>query len=272
MNVLTFLSDFGIKNSYVAQMKGVALSIASQVKCYDICHQVPAHDIESGAFLLRSAVDFYPKGTVHVAVVDPGVGTSRKGIVVLTQKHIFVGPDNGLLIPAARSQGSFRVFEITNPRLQRIQLSKTFHGRDIFTPVASHIINGISFDTIGPQIQDFVDLQFPVAIKNEAGFEAKVLYVDDFGNIITNIEHQQIKDMISTGAQLLLRSGAKETPIKLVDSYGFVEKGELLATVGSSGFLEISVNQGNASILLKKERKDTITLDFIDISKDDHVL
>ena len=272
MNVLTFLSDFGMKSGYVGQMKGVALTLAPQVKCVDISHDVPAHDIVAGAFILRNSVGFFPKGTVHVAVVDPGVGTKRRGIVVLTQRHIFVGPDNGLLIPAARFIGDFRVYEITNPRLQGDNASNTFHGRDIFTPVAAHVINGISFDTIGPQIQDFVDLQFPRAEKNGSGFDAKVLFIDDFGNIITNIEENQIKGTIRSGDQLILGSGSKKTSLRFVDSYGSVKKGELLATIGSSGFLEISVNQGIASKLLKKERNDMITLNFPGVSKDDPIL
>ena len=271
MNLITFLSDFGTKSGYVAQMKGVATAIAPQVKCIDISHGIPPQDIQAGALVLQNSVSYFPKGTIHVAVVDPGVGTKRRGIVVLTRTQILVGPDNGLLIPAARSLGTFRVYEITNPLLQREKVSKTFHGRDIFAPIAAHILNGVSFDKIGPEIYDYVDLRFPLAVRKDDVIDANVLLIDDFGNVITNVEYKQIETMAKPGDEIVLSVGKKKHKLKFVESYGFVKKGDLLATVGSSGLLEISINQGNASEFLTVHREDAISFDFSEISKDNAI-
>ncbi len=161
MKIMTFLTDFGTRNTYVAQMKAVALSL-SDATLIDITHDVAPHDVREGAFLLQTAAPDFPVGTVHVAVVDPGVGTSRKGIVITTKSQILVGPDNGLLLPTARALGSFTVYEITNPKYMVSPISPTFHARDIFTPVAAHIVEGVSFEDIGSQIDDVVDLYFVV--------------------------------------------------------------------------------------------------------------
>ncbi|MFH1013461.1 MAG: S-adenosyl-l-methionine hydroxide adenosyltransferase family protein [Thermoplasmatota archaeon] len=268
MNVITFLSDFGSRSSYVAQMKGVALSIAPQVKCIDITHEVPSYNVRNGAFILRSAAPYFPKGTVHVAVVDPGVGTDRRGIVVITQSQIFVGPDNGLLIPAARMFGTFFVYEIKNAEMQGKIVSNTFHGRDIFAPIAAHILSGISFQRVGPQIQDFVDLSFSPAVRNEGIVDANVLCIDGFGNIITNVEHNQIQDVLQPGRDISLIVGKKKTSIRCAEFYGMVKPGEPLATIGSSGYLEININQGNAAKVLNICAEDRLILDFSNVQKD----
>ncbi len=267
MNIITFLSDFGSKSSYVAQMKGVANLIAPQVKCIDISHEISPYNIRIGAFILRSASYYFPKGTIHVAVVDPGVGTNRRGIVVVTQSQIFIGPDNGLLIPAARTFGNFLVYWIKNPELQRKTISNTFDGRDVFVPVAANILNGMPFHRIGPQVQDYVDLQFLPAIRKGNMVEANVLFIDDFGNIITNVEYNHIQDLLQSGKEISLIIGKTKTSVKFMDSYGFVKQGEALATIGSTGFLEISVNQGSASQILNIYQDARFILDFSDISK-----
>jgi len=262
MNVITFLSDFGMKSGYVSQMKGVANTIMPQVRCIDITHEIPCHDIQTGAFVLMNAAHHFPTGTVHVAVVDPGVGTKRRGIVVLTQTQIFVGPDNGLLIPAARFLGNFCVYDITNPLLQNKSVSHTFHGRDIFAPVAAHILRGISFDSIGPQIHDFVDFRFPLCVRNtDDTIDVQVLFVDDFGNIITNIEQGAMGGLFAPGGDITLVHGQHKSTLKFVETYGLVHPGILLCTFGSSGFLEISMNQGNAAESLHVTRNDTLKLD-----------
>ncbi|MDG6229019.1 MAG: S-adenosyl-l-methionine hydroxide adenosyltransferase family protein [Candidatus Thermoplasmatota archaeon] len=261
MNVITFLSDFGMKSGYVSQMKGVANTIMPQVRCIDITHEIPCHDIHAGAFVLMNAAAYFPTGTVHVAVVDPGVGTKRRGIVVLTQTQIFVGPDNGLLIPAARSLGTFRVYEITNHHYQGKSVSHTFHGRDIFAPVAAHILRGISFDSIGSQIHDFVDFRFPLSVRNtDDTIDAQVLFVDDFGNIITNIEQDTMGDLFASGRDITIYIGKQKRSLKFVDTYGSLNPGVLLCTFGSSGLLEISINQGNAAESLHVTRDDDLKI------------
>ena len=160
MKLMTLLSDFGNKSNYVSQMKGVALSI-TDTRIEDISHEITPHNIREGAFVLKTSVQYFPVGTVHVAVVDPGVGTARKGLVIATRTQILVGPDNGLLIPAASSMGDFTVYEIANPNIMLNSVSNTFHGRDIFTPVAAHILNGLPFEQIGPIAVSYTHLTLP---------------------------------------------------------------------------------------------------------------
>jgi len=261
MKLLTFLSDFGVKNSYVSQMKGVALSI-TDAKIVDISHEITPHNIREGAFVLMTAIPYFPTGTVHVAVVDPAVGSSRKGIVIATRSQIFVGPDNGLLVPAARSLGDFAVYEIENQKLTLGSVSNTFHGRDVFTPVAAHILNGILFEQIGPIIKDFIDLDFGNFEINDKTIIGKIIHIDGFGNIITNIDGFTLKKVLSFDKKIVLYIGKKKFEIPFVKSYNFVKPGGLLATINSSNFLEIAINQGDASKKLGVKPDDNIKILF----------
>ena len=261
MKLLTFLSDFGTKSNYVSQMKGVALSI-TDARIIDITHDISPQDIREGAFVLMSSIKHFPIGTVHVAVVDPGVGTARRGIVITTQTQILVGPDNGLLIPSARNLGNFTVYEITNPNLMSKKISNTFHGRDVFTPVAANILNGIQFDQIGPITSHFVDLdfgKFEIINKTVTG---KIIYIDSFGNIITNIDGDSFSQVLNYDKNIMLFIGDKRLEIPFSKSYDFVKKGEFLATIGSSNLLEISLNQGNAAKKLQVKPDEDIKILF----------
>jgi S-adenosylmethionine hydrolase len=249
MNRITFLTDFGTKGGYVAQMKGVVSSI-TDVQMIDISHEVSAQNVHEGAFLLWTTAPFFPVGTIHVAVVDPGVGTERKGLIITTKKQILIGPDNGLLLPTAHFLGDFVVYEITNPRYMIHPLSQTFHGRDIFAPVAAYIARGVPFGEIGTKTSHFIDLRFSVGEHQGDRIIGKVLYVDTFGNLITNIP-QEILPGDSAQKKYTLVSGERRwEQIPLVPSYGYMGAGELLLTVGSNHFLEISCNQGNAAQML----------------------
>ena len=261
MKSMTFLTDFGLKSNYVSQMKGVALSI-TDARIIDITHDITPHDIREGAFALMTSVKYFPVGTVHVAVVDPGVGTSRRGIVVTTQTQIFVGPDNGLLIPAARSLGNFTVYEITNSNLMLKNVSNTFHGRDVFTPIAAHILNGIMFDQIGPIINDFINLDFGKFEIRDKSAIGKIINIDSFGDIITNIDGISFKNFLNFDNKIMLFIGDKQLEILFVKSYNFVKKGDFLATIGSSNLLEISLNQGNAAKKLGVKLDDDIKILF----------
>jgi S-adenosylmethionine hydrolase len=259
MKIITFLSDFGLKSSYVSQMKGIALSM-TDAKLVDISHEITHHNIYEGAFVLKTSIPYFPAGTVHIGVIDPGVGSSRKGIVVTTSTHIFVGPDNGLLIPAAKILGKFTVYEIKNQELMLNNVSNTFHGRDIFTPVAAHILNGVYFDEIGPIIKDYVDLNFEITeIKNKIVM-GQIIYIDGFGNIITNIEKYKIRPLLEYDKELIIFTGRKKIKLPFVKTYSSVRKGEALATIGSNDYLEISVNQGNASKLLNVKAGDKVKI------------
>jgi S-adenosylmethionine hydrolase len=250
MRIITFLSDFGSKSSYVSQMKGIAISM-TDAKLVDISHEITPHNIREGAFVLKTSIPYFPVGTVHVGVVDPGVGSNRRGIVVTTNTHILVGPDNGLLIPAAKELGKFTVYEIKNQKLMLGNVSNTFHGRDVFTPVAAHILNGVYFDEIGPITKDYVDLDFGMPeIKNKSVI-GQVIYIDGFGNIITNIDEIQIKRFLEYDKKITVTIHGKKIKIPFAKTYNSVKKGRILATIGSSNLLEISVNQGNAKKKLK---------------------
>ena len=261
MKLLTFLSDFGTKSSYVSQMKGVALSM-TDANIVDISHEITPHNIREGAFILMTSIPYFPTGTVHVAVVDPGVGTLRRGIVITTRTQILVGPDNGLLIPAARILGDFTVYEIVNQKLTFNFVSNTFHGRDIFTPVAAHIINGLLFDQIGPVIKDFINLDFGSFEINSKTAIGKVIHIDRFGNIITNINGFALKQVLNFDKKILLYIGKKKLEIPFVKSYNFVKPGKFLATVGSNNYLEIALNQGEAAKKLFVEPDDKIKILF----------
>lgn len=261
MKLITFLTDFGSNSTYVAQMKGVALSM-TEAKIVDITHKITPQNIREGAFILRTSIPFFPAGSVHVAVVDPGVGSERRGIVITTSSQILVGPDNGLLIPAARYLGNFTVYEITNPKLMLNPVSNTFHGRDIFTPVAAHILNGVPFEQIGPIITHFVDLDFGnYKITNDSA-TGKIIYIDSFGNIVTNIESFKLNQVLSYNKKITLFIGDINLKIQFVKSYNFVKKGELLATIGSSNLLEIALNQGNAAKKLDVKPDDEVKILF----------
>lgn len=261
MKLLTFLSDFGSDSNYISQMKGVALSI-TDARIIDITHDISPQNIHEGAYVLMSAIKHFPIGTVHVAVVDPGVGTIGRGIVITTQSQILVGPDNGLLIPAARSLGNFTVYEITNPNLMSKTISNTFHGRDVFTPVAANILNGTLFDQIGPITNHFVDLDFgKFEIKNKI-VTGKIIYIDSFGNVISNIAGDSFRQVINYDKKIMAFIGDKRLEIPFCKSYNFVKKGEFLATIGSNDLLEISLNQGNAAKKLRVKPDDDIKILF----------
>lgn len=245
MKLMTMLSDFGSKSNYVPQMKGIALSM-SEVSIVDITHDITPHNIREGAYVLKTSIPYFPVGTVHIGVVDPGVGSNRRGIVVVTNTHILVGPDNGLLIPAANELGNFTVYEIKNPRLMLRNVSNTFHGRDIFTPVAAHILNGVYFEEIGPMIKDFINLDFGKSEITRKTATGNVIYVDNFGNIITNIEGNKLQNIMDYDKKIMLYVGKKQKKMSFVKTYGAVKQGEFLATIGSSNLLEFSINQGDA--------------------------
>ena len=261
MKIITFLSDFGLESGYVAQMKGVVTDITN-AKLIDISHEITPHNIIQGAYVLRTVVPYYPKGTVHVAVVDPGVGTDRKGIIVVTKNNVLIGPDNGLLIPAAKLFDDFVVYEIKNKKYMNKLSSNTFHGRDIFSPVAAHIINGVSFDEIGFKTDEFVDLDFGFGILKDNVISGKIINIDRFGNIITNISSDLIFDNFDYGKNVEVKVGVEKFKILFVKSYGFVKKGEMLCTIGSSDFFEIGVNQGNVLEKISADFGDIVEITF----------
>jgi S-adenosylmethionine hydrolase len=255
--VITLLSDFG--DMYPASMKGVILGINPAASIVDISHSIPCHDIRAGAFILMTTAGYFPSGTVHIAVVDPGVGTKRRALAIRAESgvsgtHYFIGPNNGLLIPAIKNLGNFKVYEITNANLFRKSISCTFHGRDIFAPVGAHISRGLNISDVGRQIFDFVDLDFGHGVKIDGSLQGRIIFIDSFGNIVTNIS----SDIVDFQPGDVL--DFQNTRVLFHRSYGFCKKGEPLALIGSHGFLEFAINRGNAALFFNKKSDDEITV------------
>lgn len=251
MAIITLTTDFG--SLYPAALKAVILGIEPGTTIVDITHSIPHADIRAGAFALYSVAPYFPPGTVHVAVVDPGVGTERNSIVISAGDHFFVGPDNGLMIPAASKLGNMQVFRITNTDLLE-DVSATFHGRDIFARIGAYLAAGMSPEKVGEKTEVYVNLDFGnVEVRNNS-VSGEVIYVDDFGNVITNIPGTYVLDMVRFGTTLQV-SGRN---VPFVKTYALVAEGELLALIGSHGFFETAVNLGNAASVLGLKSGDRI--------------
>ena len=259
--IVTLLTDFGLRDPYVAQMKAVILSVCSRAVIVDISHDVEKFNVRMGAFILASAAPYFPSGSIHVAVVDPGVGTKRFPIVVETKNFFFVGPDNGLLILAAQADGITHVYQVTNQHYLRPAISYTFHGRDIFAPVAGHLANGISPQKMGSKFLNYVVPSFSKPSIKNGKIVGEITYIDCFGNVVTNIPASLLEQLhISQGMLLQLSIQRKKFVIRLCRAYGEVQVGELLGTIGSHNFLELSMNQGNAAKALKAVSGDSVEL------------
>ncbi|MGD0978218.1 MAG: SAM-dependent chlorinase/fluorinase [Candidatus Bathyarchaeia archaeon] len=258
--LVTLTTDFGLRDSYVAEMKAVILSISPKTTVVDISHHIDKFNVRMGAYVLASASPRFPEGTVHVAVVDPGVGTRRRPIIVQTDKGFFVGPDNGVLALAVKNiGGKTRVYSITNSEFMLPKVSSTFHGRDIFAPAAAHLVKGIRPAEFGPEIHQMLSPKFAKIIKRIDALEGQVIHVDDFGNIVTSFTEKEVRTM-KTKDKLKVKVGNTELTLMLCTAYGDVEKQKPLAIIGSHNFLEISVNQGDAASTFKARVEDKVVM------------
>ncbi|MEM2875983.1 MAG: SAM-dependent chlorinase/fluorinase [Candidatus Bathyarchaeia archaeon] len=250
--IITLLTDFGLKDSYVAEMKGTILSICPQANIVDITHEIEKFNIKMGAYILASSAPHFPKGTIHVAVVDPGVGTKRRPIILRGTHSIYVGPDNGLLALSAMREGIEGAYLIDNPRYMAERTSKTFHGRDVFSRVAAYMAMGVPIRDFGPKIDDFTKPSFSIPRCEGRMLIGEVLYVDDFGNVITNFTLKDLEKLgISLGMPLSICMPSKKFNLKFCSTYGDVPKGEGLVLIGSGGFLEVSVISLSAIIKIQ---------------------
>jgi len=242
--LITLLTDFGTADAYVGIMKGVILGICPQAQVVDLTHEVPPQNIRAGALLLRSAAPYFPRGTIHVAVVDPGVGGTRAPVLMRTARASFIGPDNGLLEPAARAFGIERVMSLSRGEYHLAQVSATFHGRDVFAPAAAHLAAGVAPDALGPPQTQWQSLALPAPTAAGSGVAGEVVYVDHFGNLVTNLTREHID---SFPARPLLVSIARFTEIPVAATYGDVESGRMVGVIGSWGHLEVAERGGNAA-------------------------
>ena len=242
--IISLLTDFGLIDSYVGEVKAVISTICPDAEIIDITHDVRKFDIRTGAFLLASAAPYFPKGTVHLAVVDPGVGGKRRPIAVETARARFVGPDNGLLIPAAEKENIVHVFELTNRSLMLETISSTFHGRDVFAPVAARLACGVRGSEFGAEISDYVKLSFGEPKIANRHITCEIIHVDGFGNLVTNIPGQALTKL---GRRLVLMIRGRRVPAKFVHAYTDIEGKQVGFLVGSHGYVEFCCRESSVS-------------------------
>jgi hypothetical protein len=247
-HIYTLTTDFG-PGEYVGAMKGVLLTLDPEATIVDLDHNVRPQDIRQGAYVLLTATPHFPFA-VHLGVVDPGVGTDRRAVVAVCEGALLVGPDNGLLVPAAKRLGLKEMRAITNRKLFAGEVSSTFHGRDVFAPVAAHLMTGAKVKDVGPVIRDFVDLDFGKANVTKDGMDGLVITNDRFGNIITNLPRKTVERRWPVGGRVHVSLGGYEADLPLVATYGAADRGDFLATFSSGGFLEIARREGNAAFQL----------------------
>ncbi|MGB5748963.1 MAG: SAM-dependent chlorinase/fluorinase [Desulfobacterales bacterium] len=262
MSVITLLTDFGTDDEYVGLMKGVILSINPSAVIVDITHQIDRQDIVQAAFTIYSGYQYFPEGTVHLIVVDPGVGTERGLLALKLEKQFFIAPDNGVLTLLLNEKNIYSLNLITNPNYFRASVSRTFHGRDIIAPVGAHIANGLEVNELGPAIdvQNIACLDSLGARCTENGdIEGEVVAIDHFGNLITNIKSEQLSECLHAGPQEEIRIRIRSNVIKgLSETYAGVGPNTPLALIGSRGYLEIAINKGNAAQHLSAEKGESV--------------
>jgi S-adenosyl-L-methionine hydrolase (adenosine-forming) len=242
--IVTILTDFGTRDAFVGIMKGVILGINPAVTLIDLSHDVPPQDVVAGALILRSAAAFFPPGTIHVAVVDPGVGSARRALLVETREAFFIGPDNGLLSLAAPAEAVVRVIHLTNAEYFLQRPSHTFHGRDLFAPIAAHLSLGKAPERFGPAVSAMARLTLPPVEPHETGLSGSVIYIDHFGNLITNITEADLQPFSKESLLVSIKAMRIQG---IVPSYAAVETGAPAALINSWGMLEIAVRNGSAA-------------------------
>jgi S-adenosyl-L-methionine hydrolase (adenosine-forming) len=261
--VVALLTDFGTRDHYVGAVKGAILSVCPEAVIVDVTHEIAPHDVAEGAFALAAAYRAFPRGTTFVAVVDPGVGTARRGLAFEAGGHRFIGPDNGLFTLVLADHPGVVAREITNASFFHSEVSATFHARDVFGPVAAHLAGGMPLDRLGPAIEAPVAL--PVPAIREAGasvWEAEVIHVDRFGNLTTNLTRADLDRILGSvkGGRGGLVVDVLESKLPIVRTYGDVPEGEACALLGSSDRLEIAIHRGSAALRLGAGRGARVRL------------
>ncbi len=258
MSLITLTTDFGTRDAYVAAMKGVILTLCPSTTLVDITHDIPPQDIREGAYILHHACRWFPPGTVHLAVLDPGVGGARRPITLRTDRHIFVGPDNGLLSRACARENVVQAVHIADRRYALPEISRTFHGRDRFAPAAAHLANGLPLSALGPTLADWAQLPDLRPIISRNTLTGSVVHLDRFGNAVTNILEADFRAFVGASPFEIAVRTIRLTA--LADSYDAVPPGAPLAIIGSGGELEISVNGGDAGSAFGIQRGDPVRI------------
>lgn len=258
MKIITLLTDFSTRDGYPAVMKGVILGIAPRVQIVDITHEVAPQDVREGAFTLARCTPWFPPGSVHVAVVDPGVGSTRRALAARLGEQLFVAPDNGLISlvyqQAVQNNAGVEMVQLDRPQFWLPQLSRSFHGRDVFAPVAAHLANGVALNELGSPLNDPVLLPIAEPVKTSTGWRGEVIHIDHFGNLACNLRRQHLAGL----AQPVLQAAGRSAP--LAQTYADAQPGELTALLDSAGWLSLAVVNGSAAQWLGAKPGDAVEL------------
>jgi S-adenosylmethionine hydrolase len=261
MSIITLLTDFGSQDYFVGAMKGAILSVNPAAQIVDITHEIPPQDIEAGAFNLLATYRDFPPGAIHVAVIDPGVGSTRKPILIECGKQFFVGPDNGIFSWICEREGKWRAFHLTSEEFFRHPVSPTFHGRDIFAPVAAALASGIAAEQFGDEVSDYVRLNpLEPAVASDGRLEGRVIHIDRFGNCITNLTRENFSEEKAASGAKLRFNGREISSFRSFFSEAAVDGNDVFCLVGSAGFLEIVARNSSAATILNAQRGNAVAL------------
>ena len=261
--VITLTTDFGIHDHYVGTMKGVMLGIHADLQIVDICNSVNSYDLLDGALTIAQAYAYFPAGTIHVVVVDPGVGTARRAIVADTGKHVFVAPDNGVLSLIYEREERLTVRHVTAEHYFLQPVSATFQGRDVFAPVAAHLSKGLKLEGFGEVITDYRRFSLPrPKAQGQRSVQGLVLKVDKFGNLVTNIRPEDVPQLTQAPEPAFHASVGKGEVRAFRTAFAEGAPGELFALVGSMGFVEIATNRGSAAQALAAGKGSEVIFEF----------
>jgi S-adenosylmethionine hydrolase len=256
--IVAFLTDFGTRDHYAGTLKGVVLGVCPEATLVDVGHDIPAHDVTTGALELGACYRYFPHGTIFLVIVDPGVGSTRRGIAADTGDYKFVAPDNGVLTVVFRDTPPKKVVELTERKYARPTVSRTFEGRDRFAPAAGWLAKGITLTWLGKGVTDFQVLDLPQPLADGRQISGEVVRVDRFGNLITNIDRRRFEQLAHGGA-IAVRAGAHDIG-RVVATYAEAPPGEPCALFGSTDHLEIALNAGDAAAHLRLSRGAFVTV------------
>jgi len=262
VNLITLTSDFGLKDPFVGMMKGVILSVNNEVSLIDISHGIDSQDIFSAAFIINNSFKYFPKKTIHLVVVDPGVGSNRRPILVKASDHYFIGPDNGVLSFVIAGDNNALVYEITEERYFLRSVGNTFHGRDIFAPVAGWLSRGCEPDKFGKIISDHLCIDFRRPSCINGVLKGEIIYIDRFGNLFTNISYSDIAEHGPDIYDSVMTIRFNEHELSLRRCYAEAAVGETAAVINSFGLLELYSYMGNAAEKINAGKGDGVSLFF----------
>lgn len=257
--LITLTTDFGYRDAFVGVMKGVIVGVNPHAQMIDLTHGIPAQDVMAAALTLRHAVGYFQRGTIHVAVVDPGVGSVRKPVLIEADGNYFIGPDNGIFSLALEGKTPGRIVRLSNPAYQLQPASGTFHGRDIFAPVAAHLSLGVAPTEFGESEHSYVKLVLPKAVRREHEIGGEIIYIDGYGNLFTNVSQHDLTGLPSSGLAIVLGQVKAKG---LGPSYASGGAGEFVAVINSWGLMEISVYKGSAQKLSGAKIGDQVKIQW----------